>query len=242
MAKSTNSISSLRLFHFTERMDYLQSWLTDGIPYTWQVERFPINSKKNVAFATREICFCDIPMSRLKDHVETYGHYGIGVNKLAAQDKGISPVMYVSPKSPILPGTKKDVEVLFKEYPELACRIKQLSGYRYVEKGESEIKQSVYYYDEKEWRAIPGKNPIEVLPKTHHKDIVAKRNQNNQDFPHQNFNDNLQFDIVKDITYIIIEKQKDLPSMIDFLKDKFPNEYESILPKILFFDQLKYDL
>lgn len=27
------------------------------------------------------ICFCDMPLSNISDHVEVYGHYAIGFNK-----------------------------------------------------------------------------------------------------------------------------------------------------------------
>jgi hypothetical protein len=40
------------------------------------------------------VCFCDIPLSSIRNHINVYGRYAIGLSKEWGKKKHISPVMY----------------------------------------------------------------------------------------------------------------------------------------------------
>ena len=72
---------SLTLFHFTKTVE---SWLG-------------FDTTPNVAIPV--VCFCDIPLSRISDHIGFYGNFGIGLTKEWAMSNGLNPLLYVSSTS-----------------------------------------------------------------------------------------------------------------------------------------------
>ena len=47
------------------------------------------------------VCFCDIPLSQIRGHKDTYGSFAIGLSKEWASSNRINPVLYVYPNSAI---------------------------------------------------------------------------------------------------------------------------------------------
>jgi len=45
------------------------------------------------------VCFCDIPLSQLVSHIDTYGKYGLGMSKEWGIKKGLNPVIYFNKNS-----------------------------------------------------------------------------------------------------------------------------------------------
>ena len=91
---------SRTLFHFTKDLDVLKSILKHGF--------FPKYSLEDIAwFVAQEIdavafpvvSFCDIPLSRITDHVKFYGQYGIGMKRQWGITNGFNPIVYVSETS-----------------------------------------------------------------------------------------------------------------------------------------------
>ena len=120
------------------------------------------------------VCFCDIPLSKLKRHIGTYGNYGIGLTKNWGFKKNLSPVIYTKQKA----RTASNYEKLIKWYrqnfeeesnDQKAKEFSQLfsdflmftkpySGKMY-KNGKNKITR---FYDEREWRWIPKVTNKEV--------------------------------------------------------------------------------
>lgn len=82
------------LLHHTRKYESLISILTYGLKVCYSKEHF------NTDFyaAIPMICFCDIPISRLSEHVDSYGSYAIGFNKRQLMRKYthlLNPVNYI---------------------------------------------------------------------------------------------------------------------------------------------------
>ncbi|HGF3751173.1 TPA: abortive infection system antitoxin AbiGi family protein, partial [Vibrio parahaemolyticus] len=87
---------SQTLFHFTKNLDFVKNILTDGFWPRYCLEDFSwyIHNIDYIAFPM--VCFCDIPLSRIKEHVGFYGEYGVGVTKEWAIANRLNPVSYLS--------------------------------------------------------------------------------------------------------------------------------------------------
>jgi hypothetical protein len=108
--KFTMNISSKSLFHYTKNVDYLKNILTYGFEYRKMTEHIPClnnsvveqaklpNSKMEVTHIA--VCFCDIPLSVAKDHIDQYGDYCIGLKKSWAIANGVTPIRYIHKQTP----------------------------------------------------------------------------------------------------------------------------------------------
>ena len=85
------------LFHFTDK-NALFNILEDSFKVSYARER--IKGQNAVReFAVPMVSFCDLRLSELKDHIEKYGKFGIGLTKEWAFRNGLNPVMYINETS-----------------------------------------------------------------------------------------------------------------------------------------------
>ena len=82
------AVSSNTLFHFTRDYDTLTKILKGMSFWPRYCQEFGWNS----GFAVPMTCFCDIPLSQIKNHIDTYGSYGIGMSKEFAIKNEINPI------------------------------------------------------------------------------------------------------------------------------------------------------
>jgi hypothetical protein len=57
-------------------------------------------------YAIPMVCFCDLPLSLIKKHVEEYGGYGIGLNKTWGVKNGVAPVIYTHSRAKTRPSVR----------------------------------------------------------------------------------------------------------------------------------------
>lgn len=93
------NISAHTLFHFTYSKKSLLSILKNGLYVRYSLENFEslINNKAEIVFPMT--CFCDIPLSHVKRHTNTYGKYAIGLSKTWGMKNKINPIIYTYPNS-----------------------------------------------------------------------------------------------------------------------------------------------
>jgi len=260
------NISANTLFHFTKEKKFLLSILKNGLFIRYSLETYGGILKSNDELVLPMCCFCDIPLSQVKEHTKKYGSYSIGLSKEWGMRNGISPVLYAHKKSDtakLLNSLTSDLDKIF-DIEETNENEKYLSKHKLTQEQEAFIKQEklnylleksgkinelseqlghflkyikpyegrgysngkefekVRFYDEKEWRYVP---PKDLLKKLEIKDIYKRkfytderrrRYINIQLAKHKK----LSF-TPKDIKFIVVKKDSEIPEMIENLRKIF---------------------
>ena len=95
-------ISSNTLFHFTRSAEALVGILKHEFTPHYCLEDYsvlPAAAPESPNIAIPMVCFCDIPLSQISEHLAKYGDFGIGLSKNWGMKKGVSPVLYAYPGS-----------------------------------------------------------------------------------------------------------------------------------------------
>jgi hypothetical protein len=96
----SNLISANTLFHFTPTRENLLSILTHKFYVRYSLEIFDtILEEEGSELVIPMTCFCDIPLSQIKNHTKAYGNYAIGLSKDWGIKNKVSPVHYTYPGS-----------------------------------------------------------------------------------------------------------------------------------------------
>lgn len=98
MASRTHS-----LFHFTQSFNDLKGILAAGAFWPrYSLEDLSFMSpSKEFFLAFPIVSFCDIPISRLDDHTDYYGSYGIGLSQTWGISSGLNPLLYINDSCPM---------------------------------------------------------------------------------------------------------------------------------------------
>ena len=239
-------LSSNSLFHFTSKIDYLEDILTNGF---WPRYCREYGWGGNFDFALPMVCFCDIPLSQIKEHVKFYGEFGIGVSKNWVKNyKTISPVQYIASSSDEFNHITRLITLLKNQEIDNVslcklARAKKVAGKTDNKKGECKNKK---FYDEKEWRYIPDSQKLSELVLAIKKKDVFDSNEASRITEKCKLAVN--FD---DILYILIPNKNYIPKIIEIIKSviqkkvRATKERDEILlnlsSKILRVDQILHD-
>ena len=208
----------------------------------------------HVRYAAPMVCFCDIPLSQVKDHMLKYGSYGIGLTKEWARKNGLNPVLYIDQDSELINSYFK----IYNSIPNVLDDENQTDSYdsdfavldliRYMKNYEGilhrrgVINKKYRFSDEREWRFIPkfdGK----------HQPIL---NGDILEIPEIKFEMNLKLDYLKlnfeptDVKYLIIKSESEISDLVNLLKKSKTNNYnpdeiERLTTRILSSDQIFSD-
>jgi hypothetical protein len=235
-------ISANTLFHFTSKLEYLELILENNFSPRFCLEDISGSTKHNYTdgeMAFPMVCFCDIPLSLVTNHSETYGEYAIGLTKEWALKNSIAPLLYYYKDSPNFDAILNIAESLKKlddneSKLNLTLEVFKLGLYSKLYEGKffrngKYTEENVRFYDEREWRYVPDfkllleKNVLASLMKKEflNKDFLAKMNQ-------ELFQFKLKFE-PKDIRYIIVKDENQILPIVDKLKKvKSKYSYEDV--------------
>lgn len=212
-------LSAETLFNFTDSLDFLLNNLTSGIYCHNSYEKLPI---KDNGYTAPMACFCDIPLSLIKDHFEWYGRYGLGIKRSYARDNGVRPVWYVTSESEVIKHIIANKSLSEYERKYIVPYLKQFIGYQ-DHPAENKAKRKKFY-DEREWRYIADSSDVITFFK-------APRSKANTG-PSQK---RLKLELSA-IEYIIIDSDKDIKVLLSKLKNlskKNSYSYENLVSKII---------
>lgn len=235
------NLSSKSLFHFTPKFEYLTDILRNGFwprycrEYGW--------GNKYIDFAVPMVCFCDIPLSMIKEHIKSYGDFGIGVSRdWIRKQKTITPVQYVALES--------------NEYNSINRLLTQLKNNNITDDGISKLLlvkkvsgkildkdktiKTKIFYNEKEWRYVP-----DTLQKDELILSIKKTEVFNSDVASEKtLNSKLTIDI-DSIKYLIVPNEQYRMKMIKEISHTYSKENKNkklnLISKILIKSQILND-
>lgn len=223
MSLSTNSV-----IHYTDSLNNLKGILKDGFYIKYCVEKF-ISNKLSISGAFAMVSFCDIPLSETKNHILSYGGYGIGLSKEWASKNGMNPVLYVDKDSLIGKilieqvqrhiADKTNTNRVFKD--DLLYLLSYIKNYQssLIRKGKT-IDKNYKFYNEREWRFTPSKKQFDSLNQW----LSAKIYNENRELHNEKIKHiALEFQ-ASDISYLIVKDEKEVIEIIKYLRDIFSDK------------------
>jgi len=207
------------LFHFTKTADALKSILKSGFfPRYCREDMSWFNMTEHIAYPV--VCFCDIPLSRINEHTDFYGQYGLGMSKEWGLKNDLSPVVYCTASSLVAEAAKfllglnsqmkdkAEKEKLEKAFWALVKSVKPLEGKMYAGGGLTDKD----FYNESEWRYTPRDGITKTVLMDN--EYNAQKDTANKDAEKYV----LKF-LPSDIHYIFVKDDTEIPSVVDFINN-----------------------
>ena len=244
------TLSANTLFHFTKNIDNLISILQTNFrpSYCSEKNHFERYEKWQIPM----VCFCDIPLSQIEEHILRYGEYAIGMTKEWAVKNNVNPVLYINDEVELCNKIKSNYALLIEERNAGSVDSIQfiidnlLYQYAYIKPyqedvydratGENIIKR---FYNEREWRYIPIDREASLFnfscAPVSGQDECLKKNMEQY---------RLNFE-PKDINYIIVSRENEILSVKEQLgeiKERFaPKDIELLTTHIISMERIKED-
>jgi len=167
---SKMTVSSNVLFHFTDKREHLLNILRNNFSARYCPEYGPLEEATEAKhpppkYARPMVCFCDLPLFLIKDHLTRYGPYGIGMKKTWGMKGGIGPVLYTHKRAYTLKIIKSISSLrrlrnnVMETDPILVSETQWLMNLAKSYEGpcwhRGKFRDRVKFYDEREWRYIP---------------------------------------------------------------------------------------
>jgi hypothetical protein len=240
-------LSSNALFHLTTSKENVRGILKEGFRLKYCVEIIETRKGRWKA-AVPMVSFCDIPFSQIKNLLDSYGNYGIGLSTEWRQRMGLNPVLYVDKFSSIGAELKTFAQETLKGQPISAVDDSLLpivNILRYSKNYEGDLKRTgketikgYRYSDEREWRYVPSAQDAQVIYHLDNYDDKSKKQKANATL------EKLRLEFKpQDISYILIQSTSEIPEFIEFIKaQKFPKqEHERLLTRLVTVEQIRKD-
>lgn len=113
------SLYPTTLFHFTTKFETLISILDNEFFNISFAREFIQGLSSNRDFGIPMVSFCDIRLTQLNQHTESYGHYGIGLTKAWADRNKLNPVIYMNKSSSVFDYYNNELRVLSRQRSKL---------------------------------------------------------------------------------------------------------------------------
>ncbi|GFD72570.1 hypothetical protein KUL113_19900 [Tenacibaculum sp. KUL113] len=248
MAISTNSI-----IHYTKELKYLKGILENGFKVFYCYEKVLSSKKGYMHSVFPMISFCDIPLAQVKQHIDSYGDYGIGLTKDWAKSYGLNPVLYFDKDSELINYFRSEFERLNEkrkkkeiENEDIEHLIKILSYSKNYEADLTRKDKTIKnyrFYDEKEWRYVPNSTILgSAKPFLSEKVYSEDKDKYNKTLDHIT----IKFE-PEDISYIIVKDESDIKEITQHIRSLFASKctlekMEIIMTRIITTDQIRFDI
>ncbi|MDO9304699.1 MAG: abortive infection system antitoxin AbiGi family protein [Sulfuricurvum sp.] len=245
-------LSSNSIIHFTGTKENLKGILQDNFRLKYCLEEVVLGGK-NTTYIAPMVSFCDIPLSEIKNHIENYGSYGIGLSKEWAIRQRLNPVIYIEKNSFF---SESLLELFRSTYDAQIHENKATHALRvfsYIKNYQNDLcrkgKKTIPSYrfsDEREWRYTPHYE----YDKLEEGSLVPTKSQYQNDEDKAFYNNKIKdlrltFE-PNDIKYIIIKDELEIGEFFDFLRHVKGKNYtmqdvERLTTRIITTEQIKSD-
>lgn len=164
--REMKQLSANTLYHFTKTKDNLINILNSNFYPRYSIEDWSVLSTGDSVLdneaAVPVVCFCDIPLSQIYNHMSFYGNYAIGLKKDWGERNKVSPLMYCHNNSIIsnrlitirneFEKHKAKTKLSFTSLIDILRFVKPYQGFQ---KNIDDDIVPVRFYDEREWRYVP---------------------------------------------------------------------------------------
>ena len=243
---------SQALFHFTKNLEFLKDILKTGFwpRYCLEDMKWYTGSESQSAYPI--VCFCDIPLSRVDEHVNFYGRFGIGVTKDWARKNGLSPVLYINENTnqhlalknlfgqnlkgaPYYKNSSVDINTIM-------THIKPTEGVMFI--NEQFIQKE--FYQENEWRysVVGDENITKIKPFIYEKDYKDRYT-----LEQLNEKSKVSYSLKispSDIKYLFVNSDSDIPDVINFIQtelDHYPSaEIKILMSRVISLETISRDM
>lgn len=219
------------LFHFTKSSDTLFKILKTGFWPRYCFEDIGwqgFNEAKFIAFPM--VCFCDIPLSRISEHVSYYGSYGIGLGQEWGVKNNLNPVIYLSPEGHLAQSMKDSMDYAIStpegddktpidNFRHIISHVKPICG----KVATSDGFEDKEFYQESEWRYIPKDENIHS-----HVRCDPHNSQHHIDAADEKTKEHCMLRFAQnDISFIFVPEIKDIPDVISFIETEISDLTEA---------------
>ena len=235
-------LAASSLYHYTS-FEALQGILnTRGFWPQLAMEEMPVLGPSTV-LAVPMVCFCDIRLTQVGDHIKHYQPYAIGLTKYWAKRASINPVMYLEHGSQASNTIASTIGLHWKKYDSSAkalklddlsretlkeslkflCFCKRSTGRRWNKIAkEFDPDRIIRFYDEREWRFVSSKDLHSqgaVIPLNYHVAVPGRPfDWDGIDRWNEELRQNpLSFTGV-DISHIVVRDESEVQELIDTVK------------------------
>jgi hypothetical protein len=184
------------LFHFTDNFAKLVGILESDFKPHYCLEDLRLatfgGGTDEDRWAVPMTCFCDLRLSQIREHLDDYGGYGIGLTKTWGAANGLSPLIYLYPESYSSELFGRAIEHLriLKDLEDSRGRSNSTALITALElvaitkpyEGISNRKgtpQRKRFYDEREWRYLPHMTRLDGSPD--HLRVLSAQEFHNED-------------------------------------------------------------
>lgn len=248
------AVSSNFLIHFTKKKSVFENILKNGFKLHYCKEKIKVRTGE-MEILVPMVSFCDLPLSQIMNHVDSYGAYGIGLNKEWAERNGLNPILYIEKESNFGHSFFPNFLQKFKTDKKISdMDISEKSLYdifRYMKNYQGELKRknkveikNYRFSDEREWRyVLPSNSPHKFLlncSSINDTIVATKKLELNK------LIENIKLNFTpSDIKYLILKNEDQRVSFLNKLPQIFPaisqNEKNNLVSRVITIDQLKTD-
>lgn len=257
VSEQLESVTSANILcNYMTRIEYLKEVIRNMafIPRYVEENLEYLNVQDLHTIAFPMTCFCDIPLTKVKNHMGVYGEYGVAIKKNVCIERDVQPILYLNNSARLKNDLSEALSILLHEDPitpewrilpdtmlSVLLYSKPIVGY--MSRDEWDRPQRLLFKDECEWRYIPS--VLESMPLIIPQDDNTKKGRKYYSKALARDKSTWFSFQVDEMEYIIVPNEAaaiEMISAIRSMKGKSQTDKHKLISKIEIADKFKANL